>query len=166
MRCGSTAVVYREDNSLHCKDCRFCYYINSAAAVAILIVDDKGRLLLTERKYEPEKGKLDLPGGFVDIGEQAEEAVIREIKEELNLDVENIDYVGSYPNEYMYSGVTIYTLDMAFVCEIANLDEIKANDDVASYEFFRSDAIDFDAIAFASIRNIVKDFTMHGEKVK
>lgn len=164
MRCGSASILFQPDNAMQCQKCGFRYYISSVAAVAVLIIDHQGRLLLTERAREPEKGKLDLPGGFVDIGERAEEAVVREIKEELNLKVQNIRYIGSYPNEYVYSGLTIFTLDMAFVCEIADFNEIEASDDVASYRFCSLEIIDFEEIAFKSIRNVVKDFMRHREK--
>ncbi|PIE85850.1 MAG: hypothetical protein CSA05_03580 [Bacteroidia bacterium] len=71
LRCGSDAVRYAENDSLHCEVCDFCYFVNSAAAVAVLITNERGELLLTRRALNPGKGKLDLPGGFVDIGETA-----------------------------------------------------------------------------------------------
>lgn len=158
MRCGSDTVCYRLDDSLFCEKCSFSFYINSAAAVAILIINNQNELLLTKRAFDPEKGKLDLPGGFVDIGESAEQAVVRELKEELNLEAVNLRYLGSYPNEYVFSGLSIYTLDIAFVCKVDSFDEIKAKDDVAAFDFFKFDSIDYDKIAFDSIRNIVIDF--------
>lgn len=157
-RCGSNAISYQKDNALQCRSCGFCYYINSAAAVAIVIVNKQGELLLTKRALEPQKGKLDLPGGFVTIGESAEKAVRRELQEELNLKAQNLTYFGSYPNEYVYSGLTIYTLDMAFFCEVSDFKEITPKDDVLSYEFVAIDSLDYTAIAFYSIREIIKDF--------
>lgn len=157
MRCGST-VVYEPDNSVWCNSCGFCYYINAASAVALLILNERGELLLTKRAYEPEKGKLDLPGGFVDIGESAEDAAKRELKEELNLEIDGITYIGSYPNEYVYSGVTIYTLDMAFVGKVADFQHMKADDDVTAFEFYAVKDIDLNEIAFTSIRQIISDF--------
>lgn len=158
MRCGSNTVSYRSDDSLFCEKCGFSFYINSAAAVAILIVNGQGELLLTKRAFDPGKGKLDLPGGFVDIGESAEQAVVRELREELNIEGTNLEYFGSYPNEYVFSGLSIYTLDMAFVCNVDSFEAIKAKDDVAAFDFFKFDRIDFGEIAFDSIRNIIKDF--------
>lgn len=161
MRCGSDAVGYQKGDAIQCAACDFRYYINSAAAVAVLIVDAKGRLLLTQRACDPGKDLWDLPGGFVDIGEQAEEAVERELQEELNVRVQTIQYLGSYPNEYVYSGLTIYTLDMAFVCKIRDFSTITAKDDVVAYRFFPLQTINFNEIAFDSIRTIIKDFVKH-----
>ncbi|MBS9768843.1 MAG: NUDIX domain-containing protein [Flavobacteriaceae bacterium] len=158
LRCGSGAVTYSKDNALYCNACKFQYFVNSATAVALLITNEKGELLLTKRAFEPHKGSLDLPGGFVDIGESAEEAVQRELQEELNIQPSKMRYIASYPNEYVYSGLTVYTLDMAFGCEIANFTTIKANDDVIDFAFYPLDTIDLDKITLKSIRRIVEDF--------
>ncbi len=158
MRCGSDSVVFRQNNSIICNNCGFRFYLNSAAAVALLILNDKGELLLTKRAFDPEKGKFDLPGGFVNTGERAEDAVKRELKEELNIDVCKMRYFGSYPNEYVYSGLTTYTLDMAFVCTVESFYSMEANDDVADYRFYVPNCIDFEEIAFKSVKNIIADF--------
>lgn len=63
-------------------------------ADAILVSDD--RLVLVRRGQEPYKGKLALPGGFVELAETVEEAVVREAKEETGLDVEILRLVGVY----------------------------------------------------------------------
>ncbi len=57
-----------------------------------------GKILLEKRKSEPERGKWTIPGGLVELGESAEQTVIREVKEETNLRVEEpelIDVVNS-----------------------------------------------------------------------
>ena len=57
-----------------------------------------GRILLEKRKGEPGKGKWTIPGGLVELGERAEQTVIREVREETSLEVENpelIDVVDS-----------------------------------------------------------------------
>ena len=51
------------------------------------IILDGDRILLEKRKNPPGKGKWSVPGGLVDLGETAEEAVIREVKEETGLEV-------------------------------------------------------------------------------
>jgi 8-oxo-dGTP diphosphatase len=52
---------------------------------AIIINGDK--ILLEKRKNSPGKGKWSVPGGLVELGENIEQAVIREVKEETTLDV-------------------------------------------------------------------------------
>lgn len=58
----------------------------------------KGEILLEKRKGEPGRGKWTVPGGLVELGESAEQTVIREVREETNLEVEQpelIDVVNS-----------------------------------------------------------------------
>jgi len=56
----------------------------------------KDEIVLIQRKNPPFEGKFALPGGFVEYGETTEEACIREVKEETNLDVEIKGIVGVY----------------------------------------------------------------------
>ena len=48
----------------------------------------EGKILLEKRKNAPGKGKWSVPGGLVELGESIEQAVIREVKEETGLEVE------------------------------------------------------------------------------
>lgn len=74
--CSSQNLTYVNNFKLHCSDCDFVLYHNIAAAVAIIFTyEDK--ILFTERNVDPDKGKLDLPGGFIDPNETAEEAACR-----------------------------------------------------------------------------------------
>lgn len=63
-----------------------------SAADAIIEIGD--RIVLIERANEP-RG-LAIPGGFMDEGESAEQAAIREAKEETGLDVELVELLGVY----------------------------------------------------------------------
>ena len=55
--------------------------------VAAIIIDD-GKVFATQRGYGDFKGGWEFPGGKIDAGETPEEALIREIKEELDTEVE------------------------------------------------------------------------------
>lgn len=155
-RCGSMKFPAVDFKSFKCEECGFHFFINSAAAVAALIINDKNELLLTYRAFEPCKGMLDLPGGFIDPGEAAEVALRREVKEELNLEIAEMQYLGSFPNEYIFSGYSVFTTDLGFICKVKDFRPISSNDDVAGYEFFDFTDIDYDAISSASIRHLVK----------
>ena len=52
------------------------------------IIVHEGKILLEKRKSAPGKGKWSVPGGLVELGESIEQAVIREVKEETGLEVE------------------------------------------------------------------------------
>jgi len=58
---------------------------------AVLVCD--GEILLEKRKNEPGRGKWSIPGGLVELGETVEQSVIREVKEETGLDVEEPEQV-------------------------------------------------------------------------
>lgn len=157
-KCGSDAFLYRDDQSFLCRACQFHLYINAAAAVAALIVNEKGEILFTKRAIEPHKDMLDLPGGFVDILESGESALIREVKEELNLDIETYHYLMSSPNEYIFGGLSVFTLDLAYICQLNSFNHIHAKDDISDYEFITPDKIPYNRIGGESIKRITKAF--------
>jgi NADH pyrophosphatase NudC (nudix superfamily) len=97
--CGSSQWEINNCKSKHCLHCGFVYYANAYASVAAFMHNDQGDLLVCLRKKNPAAGTLEMPGGFVDIGETAEEAVVREIREELGLTVIQSAYLFSLPNE-------------------------------------------------------------------
>jgi len=157
-KCGSSDFTFKEDQSFLCGKCQFHLYINSAAAVAALIVNDKGEILFTKRAVNPYKGMLDLPGGFVDIMETSEDALIREIKEELNLEIEEFQYFMSSPNEYIFGGLSVFTLDLAYICQTKTFNHIHAKDDISDYEFIAPNMISYNKIGCESIKRITKSF--------
>lgn len=156
--CGADNFTENDDKSKKCHKCGFRYYLNAVSAVAGFIVDDNNRLLLCRRAKEPLKGTWDLPGGFADIGETAEDAIRREVKEELNLHTDSIRYLFSIPNEYLYSGFNVRTLDMFFMIKINDLSTLMAKDDVEQAMFIPFDQININSIGLKSIKIAVEKF--------
>jgi len=145
--------------NLLCGHCGFELFMNASAAVCALITDDMNRLLVTVRGHRPAQGKLDLPGGFVDPGETAENAIRREVKEELGLDVEKPSYFCSEANSsYPYGGVNYQTLDLAFTCQVRTPSLARAADDVQAVQFVSLERIELQDFGFISIRKIVQRF--------
>lgn len=157
-RCGRGRLNLDSAKGLFCDSCGFEFFFNTAAAVAALITDDQGRLLMTVRKYDPGKGMLDLPGGFVNHDESAEDALKREILEELGVYIKNLGYFSSLPNSYIYSGLCYKTLDLAFTASIVDQSEIIPADDVENVFFLEKMSIDYDLIAFDSIKRFISAF--------
>ncbi|MDR1557061.1 MAG: NUDIX domain-containing protein [Tannerellaceae bacterium] len=129
--CGAEAFAVRNEKAKQCAVCGFVYYLNPSASVACFIRNAGGELLLVRRAKEPARGTLDLPGGFADMHETAEEAVCREVKEETGLEINNCRYLFSLPNIYPYMGFDVHTLDLFFECKVDNFDGVKASDDAA-----------------------------------
>jgi len=153
--CGIKSFHASADNSMHCEACRKKFYINASSAVACIIENMQSEILLARRAFEPAKGMLDLPGGFVNLDETAENAVKREIKEELNLETTSIQYIGSSPNHYLYGEMVYFTLDLGFKCLVKDFTNLRVADDVASYIFLPPQQINLQEICFPSIRNIL-----------
>lgn len=105
--------------------------MNPSSATAAFIINENGELLVNRRAKEPAKGTLDLPGGFVDFNETAEEGIAREVKEETGLDLTGCRYLFSVPNVYRYCGLDVPTLDMFFECRVAEGAKPVAADDAA-----------------------------------
>lgn len=60
-----------------------------------------GKILLEKRKGEPGRGKWSIPGGLVELGENAEQTVVREVKEETNLETEKPELIDVVNNVTM-----------------------------------------------------------------
>ena len=135
-RCGSRLFVVQDFKSKRCSDCGFQVYMNAAASCVAIIRNAQGDVLVTRRARDPQKGTLDFPGGFVDMGEDIHKALKREVMEETNLEVTKSRYLFSIPNIYPYGGINVHSLDFFFSCQVADTKEgIIAKDD-ASEAFF------------------------------
>lgn len=150
--CGSRHFAIQDEKSKRCENCGFEYYLNPSAATVALIFNPQGELLVITRRKEPAKGTLDLPGGFVDMDETAEQGVIREVKEETGLDVTAATYLFSYPNIYPYSGFEVHTLDLFFRCEVEDFSTLAAHDDAASFQWVAIKDIHTELFGLRSVR--------------
>jgi len=84
-----------------CPGCERSWYRNSAPTVTAAIVDD-GKVLVAIRAFDPKKGKVDTPGGFLMPGEDPLDGLRREIREELGIeiDVSFEDFIQGVPHTY------------------------------------------------------------------
>lgn len=160
--CGSQHFDVNNFKSKKCRDCGFTYYANpcSATAAFILRPGNNGceELLVVRRAKAPAKGTLDLPGGFCDMEETVEEGMRREVKEETGLDVTDMTYLFSSPNEYLYSGMYVHTLDMDFLVRVPHDAEVRADDDAAEALWIPLDKVNPADFGLTSIRNAVIRF--------
>lgn len=118
--CGARdSVTYKDNRHWVCSACGFNLYNNVAASVATILQDNRQRVLFVVREKEPRKGFLALPGGFVDPDERAEDAAVRECREEIGVAPEKVEFIASYPNTYEYGHVVYKTCDMFFTGTLA-----------------------------------------------
>lgn len=155
--CGSRDIAFDGIKEFTCGDCSFTYFQNVAAAAGT-ILECEGKIVLIRRKQEPGKGLLDLPGGFTDPQESAEEGARREIREELKIDVDTLQYLGSHPNTYEFKGVCYHSCDLLFYSKIDAFPTEFDETEVEELVFMDLMEIPEDEIAFESIKIGLKLF--------
>ena len=174
--CASEKINLTGGKLFRCPDCGFLYYHNTAAATGCVISvpdsDPAGseRILFLVRGDEPAKGKLDLPGGFVNPGEGALEGLYREIKEELGWVppvpadtplTKIFTLFSSFSNVYPYKNIDYNTCDLYFSLSAPGLKEsdlrLQAGE-VSAVRFLKPEEIDFNEMAFEATRRAVKAY--------
>jgi NADH pyrophosphatase NudC (nudix superfamily) len=156
--CKSDQITSNNGHKYVCGVCKFEYFHNTAAAVAA-IVCCADEILFTTRAQDPEKGKLDLPGGFVDHNESLEQALTRELQEELGLNLSNWQYFCSGSNSYHYKGIIYKTCDTIFVTHLAHKPAInKDPSEIADYKWIAKNQINTSDIAFSSLQQALEKY--------
>lgn len=126
--CGKQMIQNVNMRKWKCEDCGFTLYNNVAAAVGLVIQKADGKVLFEKRAKEPRKGFLALPGGFVDPDESAEEACIRECREELGVEPLSLKYITTFPNTYEYKNILYKTCDIFFEAVLPENAELHAQE--------------------------------------
>lgn len=135
-----------------CAVCGFVYYFNPTVATAAIIARPDGQVLFIERAREPARGKLAFPGGFIDIGETAEEALHRETREEVGIEISDLRLLCSHPNTYPYKGIDYPVLDFIFAARASADVAPRALDAVARVLWRNPKNVQPDDLAFPSLR--------------
>lgn len=94
-RCGSHTVPVPGERARRCPECGLMSYPRLSPAIIVLI--ERGDEILLARGHQFVAGRFGIVAGFVEPGESLEEAVVREIREEVGLEVAGITYFGSQP---------------------------------------------------------------------
>ena len=157
-RCGNDQLIAESPRCFRCARCGFRHYINPVGAVVAILTDRAGDLLLLRRAHDPGKGRLGLPGGFVEPGETGEDALRREIREEVGLEVPRLEYLVSLPNDYEYQALVTPVLDLVFTAQVASFAEARAVSEVEELAIVAPDRIDFSQLAFRSNAEALRRF--------
>ena len=101
-RCGAETQHHDSDRARNCPSCGLLSYPRLTPAIIVLVERDDGRALLAWGRQFPGRFYSAL-AGFVEPGESLEECVLREVKEEVGIDVDEISYFGSQPWPFPHS---------------------------------------------------------------
>jgi ADP-ribose pyrophosphatase YjhB (NUDIX family) len=136
------------------KVCKLCGFVSfqGPKLVAGCLVVGAGKILLLRRAIKPGLGFWTFPGGYVDLGETAAQAAVRETAEEVGVKVTLGELLGVYfdpikPKE----AVTVYRAD-------PEIGAPKTSEEASEVRYFQPDQIPWDEIAFATTRLCLNDW--------
>lgn len=161
--CGSPKLYSVRDRMWRCPTCGFEYFHNVATAAGI-IIESGNRILMLKRNKEPMKGKYALPGGFVEPGERAEDAALRECFEEIGWSPARINFLATFPNVYQYQGIPYATCDVYFFSRGNIVTAANFNidpEETLCLEFVEPHQIPWENIAFESAVRALRYFLLH-----
>lgn len=145
-----------EGSRLECGACGFVAYGHSDPTASAIVLDGEGRVLLARRAVEPDAGKWDLPGGFLDEGEHPLDALRRELREETGLEVEPLDFVGVWIDRYGKGDEAPFTLNLYWTARLLSGSPQPA-DDVSELDWFSLDSLPPEGeIAFANVAQALR----------
>jgi NAD+ diphosphatase len=132
-RCGSPTFRREHEHGRECPDCALVAYPRISPAMMALVKRSR-QLLLARATHFPE-GMFSALAGFVEAGESIEDTLIREVREEVGVEVCNLRYYGSqswpFPNSLM----------IAFVCDYASGDIVPRAGEIAEVAWFDANAL-------------------------
>ena len=132
------------------------YYLNNriqikkaeiGKTVDAVIEDNAGNVVLIRRKYPPFQDYYALPGGFIEKGESSANALVREVKEETNLDVRILNKIGLYIEEGRDPRGNIHST--AYKCSIiGDISKMRSGDDSRKVELLPKNQLKDIELAF------------------
>ena len=157
-RCGNK--LEEKTDSMRCVSCGYDLYLNPIPCNGVIIENENKEILLVKRKFEPQKGFWDVPGGFINSGEELEHSVKREILEEISVEVEMTGIVGIYKDSYVFQGIKFPTLGIMVSAKIIS-GTLKAADDAEEFKYFTKQQVSELSIAFDAVKRALDDYFKH-----
>ncbi len=143
----------RPSGGVTCPLCGRSWYRNPAPAVGAAILDGD-RALVTVRAREPYRGQVDVPGGFLEVGEHPVEGLKREVREELGLEIE-VDPMPVLLAPHTYGPEGVWALAIGFRARISR-GVPKPADDVAEARWIGAGEVDGVDFAWEHDRGFVR----------
>lgn len=133
--CGAPTKHKPDERALQCSNCHALYFPKISPAIIVAILNRDKLLLANNANFRP--GWYSLVAGYADVGETLEETVLREVKEEVGLDVTNIRYYKSQPWALSSS------LMIGFVAEVADCNQpiVTDGNEITDAAWFTADTL-------------------------
>lgn len=142
-----------------CPKCDFHLYINPKPAAGIVIANPQGEILLIKRSRNPKKNYWDIPGGFINAEETAEEAAKREAKEETGIQFSQLQFLGTYVLKYPHKGITHDVICIVYSAKLVQSPPVFTNSAESSQiKFFPPNKIPFAKLAFNNSIQAIRQF--------
>src|SRR6266498_3874494 len=126
--CGEA--IEKVEDRAECRSCGYVGYANPVPAAEAVCFDERGRVLLGRRAFEPGGGRWDLPGGFLEEDEHPLDALRRETREETGLEIEPLAFLGFWLEPY--EGRVVLCLAWTARASV----EARAGDDLTELHWF------------------------------
>lgn len=124
-RCGSKTILKKIGTYEHvCSVCELALYPRISPSMIVMIKKEDQILMARSPHFSP--GAYGLIAGFVEIGESIEEAVHREVKEEVSIEINNLQYFGSQAWPFPDSLMVGFTADYVSGDIVIDNNEIEA----------------------------------------
>jgi len=132
-RCGTPTVVKTGERARQCPKCGQVHYPRIAPAVMALVRNGKQLLLARSPHFPP--GMHSALAGFVEPGESLEQCLVREVREEVGIEVVNLRYFSSQPWPFPHS------LMIAFNCDYAGGEITPEPSEIEAADWFDLDKL-------------------------
>lgn len=156
MACGGRLRRVRQEGRprLSCRRCGWTFYGNPVPAAVALVVRN-GKVLLARRAAAPYRGTWDLPGGFLEAGETPEQALARELREEIGARIRSARFLSFFTETYGRRGFPI--LAAVYRVSLASR-HLRHGSDVSAIRWFSRRELPYREIRFPSVRRALRLF--------
>ena len=124
--------------------------------VAAIIHDDEGHIFATQRGYGDFKDWWEFPGGKMEAGETPEEALVREIREELSTEISVDEFLYTVDYDYPQFHLTMHCYLCSLVTEALHLNEHEAAKWLAKDELDSVDWLPADVVVVQTIKTRIR----------
>ena len=151
-RCGTPTELSPGERAMKCPNCGLLAFPRLAPAIIVLVEREDGRALLARNvRFPPQM--FSCLAGFVEPGETLEEAVRREVREEVGIELDEVRYWGSQPWPFPHS------LMLGFIATYASGKIVCAPDESAEAKWFSPRRLPVVPPGISIARRLIDDWT-------